>query len=110
MRRHPAYAFEVLSPIAYLRQALDIPYCHHERWDGTGYPRGLKGEQIPLAARIFSLADIWDALHSDRRYHSAWPEQQIREYIRSLSGTQFDPRVVEVFLNMETVVTDHARA
>jgi len=110
MRRHPAYAFEVLSPIAYLRQALDIPYCHHERWDGTGYPRGLKGDQIPLAARIFSLADIWDALHSDRRYHSAWPEQQIREYIRSLSGTQFDPRVVEIFLNMETVVTDHARA
>jgi PAS domain S-box-containing protein len=110
MRRHPAYAFEVLSPIAYLRQALDIPYCHHERWDGTGYPRGLKGEQIPLAARIFSLADIWDALHSDRRYHSAWPEQQIREYIRSLSGTQFDPRVVEAFLNMEPVATEHARA
>jgi response regulator RpfG family c-di-GMP phosphodiesterase len=108
MRRHPAYAFEVLSPIAYLRQALDIPYCHHERWDGTGYPRGLKGEQIPLAARIFSLADIWDALHSDRRYHSAWPEQQIREYIRSLSGTQFDPRVVEAFLNMEPVFSDHA--
>jgi PAS domain S-box-containing protein len=110
MRRHPAYAFEVLSPIAYLRQALEIPYCHHERWDGTGYPRGLKGEQIPLAARIFSLADIWDALHSERRYHSAWPEQQIREYIRSLSGTQFDPRVVEAFLNMEPVATEHARA
>jgi PAS domain S-box-containing protein/putative nucleotidyltransferase with HDIG domain len=108
MRRHPAYAFEVLSPIAYLRQALDIPYCHHERWDGTGYPRGLKGEQIPLAARIFSLADIWDALHSDRRYHSAWPEQKITEYIRSLSGTQFDPRVVEAFLDMEPVFANHA--
>jgi putative nucleotidyltransferase with HDIG domain len=106
MRRHPSYAFEVLSPIAYLRQALDIPYCHHEHWDGTGYPRGLKGEEIPLAARIFSLADIWDALHSDRRYHSAWPEQKIREYIRSLSGTQFDPQVVEAFLNMEPAITD----
>jgi PAS domain S-box-containing protein len=101
MRRHPVSAFEMLSPIAYLRPALDIPYCHHERWDGTGYPRGLKGEQIPLAARIFSLADIWDALNSDRRYHAAWPHEQIREYIRSLAGTQFDPQVVEVFLNME---------
>ncbi len=106
MRRHPVYAFEVLSPIAYLRPALDIPYCHHERWDGTGYPRGLKGEQIPLAARIFSLADIWDALNSDRRYHTAWPEQQIKEYIRSLAGTQFDPRVVEVFLNMNPTFTE----
>ena len=74
MRRHPVSAFEMLYPISYLRPALDIPYCHHERWDGTGYPRGLKGEQIPLASRIFSLADIWDALNSERRYHPAWPE------------------------------------
>jgi PAS domain S-box-containing protein len=105
MRRHPVHAFEVLFPISYLRPALDIPYCHHERWDGTGYPRGLKGEQIPLAARIFALADIWDALTSERRYHPAWPENQIREYIRSLAGTQFDPRVVEAFLNMEPTFT-----
>jgi PAS domain S-box-containing protein/putative nucleotidyltransferase with HDIG domain len=101
MRRHPVYAYELLSPIAYLRQALDIPYCHHERWDGTGYPRGLKGEQIPLAARIFALADTWDALISERRYHSAWSEERVLEHIRSLVGSQFDPNVVEVFLSME---------
>lgn len=101
MRRHPVYAYELLSPIAYLRQALDIPYCHHERWDGTGYPRGLKGEQIPLAARIFALADTWDALITERRYHSAWSEDRVVEHIRSLVGSQFDPNVVEVFLNME---------
>ncbi len=101
MRRHPLYAYELLSPIGYLKPALDIPYCHHERWDGTGYPRGLKGEEIPLAARIFSLADIWDALTTERRYHAAWPEDRIREYIRSLAGTQFDPKVVEVFLGLE---------
>jgi len=101
MRRHPVYAYELLSPITYLRQALDIPYCHHERWDGTGYPRGLKGEQIPLAARIFALADTWDALISERRYHSAWSEDRVLEHIRSLTGSQFDPNVVDVFLNME---------
>jgi len=101
MRRHPAYAFELLSPISYLRPALDIPYCHHERWDGAGYPRGLKGEHIPLAARIFALADTWDALYSERRYHPAWPEDRVREHIRSLAGTQLDPKVVEVFLDME---------
>ncbi len=101
MRRHPVYAYELLSPISYLRPALDIPYCHHERWDGTGYPRGLKGDNIPLAARIFALADTWDALYSERRYHPAWPEDRVREHIRSLAGTQLDPKVVEVFLDME---------
>ncbi len=101
MRRHPDYAYELLSPIPYLKPALDIPLCHHERWDGNGYPRGLKGEQIPLAARIFALADTWDALNSERRYHPAWPEDRVREHIRSLAGTQFDPGVVEVFLRME---------
>ena len=106
MRRHPAYAFELLSPIAYLRPALDIPYCHHERWDGTGYPRGLKGEQIPLAARIFALADTWDALYSERRYHPAWPEDRVREHVRSLAGTQLDPKVVEVFLSMEQMLKE----
>ncbi len=101
MRRHPVYAFELLSPITYLRPALDIPYCHHERWDGTGYPRGLNGEQIPIAARIFALADTWDALYSERRYHPAWPEDRVREHIRSLAGTQLDPKIVTVFLGME---------
>lgn len=98
MRRHPAFAFDLLSPIHYLRPALDIPYCHHERWDGTGYPRGLKGEQIPLAARIFSIADNWDALISARRYREAWPQEKVAQHIRSLAGTQFDPNLVDIFL------------
>jgi putative nucleotidyltransferase with HDIG domain len=99
MRKHPVYAYELLSPIAYLTPALDIPYCHHEKWDGTGYPRGLQGEQIPLAARLFAVIDVWDALRSDRPYRKAWPEAQVLAHIRSLSGTHFDPKVVEVFLS-----------
>ena len=98
MQKHPIYTFEILMPIAYLRPALDIPYCHHEKWDGTGYPRGLKGEQIPLAARIFALADTWDALISERRYRGAWPREKVVEYIRSRSGTHFDPSLMELFL------------
>ncbi len=105
MRRHPTYAYELLSPIAYLRPALDIPYRHHEKWDGTGYPDGLKGEQIPLAARIFAVADVWDALRSDRPYRAAWPNAEVLAYIRARVGTHFDPRVVEVFLR-ETKETD----
>ncbi|MBI4787799.1 MAG: GAF domain-containing protein [Chloroflexi bacterium] len=101
MRRHPTYAFELLSPIAYLRPALDIPYCHHEKWDGTGYPRGLKGKQIPLAARVFAVVDVWDALRSDRPYRAAWQEVQVREHIQSLSGTHFEPSVAEQFLRMD---------
>jgi PAS domain S-box-containing protein len=101
MQRHPTYAYEMLSPIPYLRPALDIPYCHHERWDGAGYPRGLKGEEIPLAARIFAVVDVWDALRSDRPYRSAWPEEEVRTYIRQQAGKQFDPQVVEVFLSMD---------
>jgi PAS domain S-box-containing protein/putative nucleotidyltransferase with HDIG domain len=101
MRKHPVYAYELLSPITFLRPALDIPYCHHEKWDGTGYPRGLKGEQIPLSARIFAIVDVYDALRSDRPYRAAWSEQRVREHIKGLSGTHFDPRVVEAFLNME---------
>ena len=97
MRLHPVYSYDILQPIAYLRPALDIPYCHHENWDGSGYPRGIKGEQIPLAARIFSVVDVWDALRSDRPYHRAWTEERTKEYIGSLSGTQFDPEVVKVF-------------
>jgi HD-GYP domain-containing protein (c-di-GMP phosphodiesterase class II) len=104
MHRHPVFAFDMLSPVAYLRPALDIPYCHHEKWDGTGYPRGLKGEQIPIAARIFALADTWDALVSDRRYRKAWPRQKVAAHIRSLSGSHFDPDLVDLFLaNAEQV-------
>ena len=101
MRRHPVYAFELLSPIPFLRSALDIPYCHHERWDGTGYPRGLKGEEIPLAARVFSVIDVWDALRSDRPYRRGRPSDLVRSMIREGAGTQFDPRVVEVFLALD---------
>jgi putative nucleotidyltransferase with HDIG domain len=100
MRKHPLYANELLAPIAYLRTALDIPYCHHEKWDGTGYPRGLKGEQIPFSARVFAVVDVWDALRSDRPYRQAWPEEQVREHIRNLSGTHFEPRVVTAFLGL----------
>lgn len=100
MQKHPKYAFDMLSPIAYLRPALDIPYCHHEKWDGTGYPRGLKEEQIPLAARIFALADTWDALISERRYHEAWSRAKVFEHIRSRSGTHFDPQLIELFLEV----------
>ena len=102
MRRHPRLAFEMLQPIAYLRPALDIPYCHHEHWDGSGYPRGLKGEQIPLAARIFALADVWDALHAaDRPYRTSISREETCDQIRSLAGTQLDPAVVEAFLRTD---------
>ena len=97
MRRHPQLAYDMLAPVRYLRQALDIPYCHHEKWDGSGYPRGLKGEEIPLSARIFAIVDVWDALRSNRPYRSAWPEEKVRAYIHEQSGVSFDPRVVNVF-------------
>jgi len=100
MRKHPEYAYALLAPIDYLGPALDIPYCHHEKWDGSGYPRGLQGESIPLAARIFAVVDVWDAMRSDRPYRAAWPVDQAREHIRSLSGTHFEPRAVEAFLNV----------
>ncbi|MDR5696761.1 MAG: HD domain-containing phosphohydrolase [Armatimonadota bacterium] len=99
MRRHPVYAYEMLSPIAHLRPALDIPYAHHERWDGTGYPGGLRGPQIPLAARVFAVVDVWDALRSDRPYRRAWSDEMARAYIAQQAGRQFDPEVVRVFLN-----------
>jgi len=97
MRKHPVFAYEMLSPIKYLAPALDIPYCHHEKWDGTGYPRGLAGEQIPLAARIFAIADVWDALLSDRPYRRKWSKEDTRAYIQENSGTHFDPKIVEIF-------------
>jgi PAS domain S-box-containing protein len=100
MRLHPIYASQLLAPIAYLQPALEIPFSHHERWDGTGYPQGLKGEAIPLAARIFAIVDVWDALISDRPYQKAWEEQKIRDYIHELSGKQLDPTVVKAFFEM----------
>jgi len=100
MRQHPQFGYEMISPIAYLKPALDIPYCHHEKWDGTGYPRGLKGEQIPLAARLFALVDVWDALTSDRPYRAAWSKEEVTEHIQSLSGTHFEPKAVELFLKV----------
>jgi PAS domain S-box-containing protein len=98
MRKHPRYAYELLSPILYLRPVLEIPYSHHEKWDGSGYPQGLKGEQIPLAARIFAVVDVWQALTSDRPYRPAWTREEALEYIRTQSGQHFDPQVAEAFL------------
>ncbi len=98
MKEHPGYAFNWLSSIDFLRPAMEIPYSHHEKWDGSGYPRGLQGEQIPLSARIFSVVDVWDALTSDRPYRKAWSKEKAVDHIQKQSGEHFDPRVVEVFL------------
>lgn len=100
MRKHPDYAYEMLSSIEYLRPALDIPYCHHEKWDGSGYPRGLKGEEIPFSARLFAVVDVWDALRSDRPYRKGWSEAKAREYILEQRGIHFDPAVVDTFMRM----------
>jgi HD-GYP domain-containing protein (c-di-GMP phosphodiesterase class II) len=98
MRRHPQYAYQMLSPISYLNQALIIPYYHHERWDGSGYPHGLKGEEIPLFARLFAVVDVWDALSSDRPYRKRLPPKDVIEYLQQESGKLFDPNIVEKFL------------
>ena len=100
MHQHPKFAYEMLSSVEYLRDALEIPYFHHEKWDGTGYPQGLKGEQIPIAARIFAVADVWDALTSNRPYRPAWSREEALSYICEQSGKHFDPRVVEVFFKV----------
>jgi putative nucleotidyltransferase with HDIG domain len=98
MKKHPELAYAMLAPIRQLREALEIPWCHHEKWDGSGYPRALKGEQIPLAARIFAIVDVWDALTSDRPYRTAWSVRKALDYIRDQAGTHFDPAVVKVCL------------
>ncbi len=98
MHKHPQYAYDMLAPISFLRPALAIPYCHHEKWDGSGYPRGLKGIEIPLSARIFALVDVWDALRSDRPYRPGWSTNEVLEYIRVNAGTHFDPQVVRLFI------------
>ena len=100
MHQHPKYAYDMIQPIEYLRPALDIPYCHHEKWDGSGYPRGLKGNDIPLPARIFAIIDVWDALTSDRPYRPAWDRKKVLEYIKNQSGKHFDPHVVDQFIKM----------
>lgn len=98
MRQHPIYAYEWLSPIAFLRPALEIPYSHHEKWDGSGYPRGLKGEEIPIAARLFAIIDVWDALTSDRPYRPATEFEEAFQYVLSQSGKHFDPQIVDLFI------------
>jgi len=100
MRKHPKYAYDMLAPIAFLRRALEIPAYHHEKWDGSGYPNGMEGEAIPLAARIFSVVDIWDAIRSDRPYRPAWTKEKALDHIKSLSGSHLDPKVVAAFLEM----------
>jgi HD-GYP domain-containing protein (c-di-GMP phosphodiesterase class II) len=100
MKKHPIFAYEMLFPIRYLRLALDIPYCHHEKWDGSGYPRGLKGNQIPVTARIFAVVDVWDAVTSERPYRPAWTKSDALNYIQTSSGTHFDPQVVNLFLEI----------
>jgi PAS domain S-box-containing protein/putative nucleotidyltransferase with HDIG domain len=100
MKKHPVYAFEMLSKIDYLQKAVDIPYCHHERFDGSGYPRGLRGKEIPLPARFFAVADVWDALTSERPYRKAWSQEDALAHIRAQSGKHFDPQAVELFFEV----------
>jgi HD-GYP domain-containing protein (c-di-GMP phosphodiesterase class II) len=98
MRKHPQIGRDLMEQVDFLRTATDIPYAHHERWDGAGYPRGLRGEDIPLAARIFSIVDVWDALSFPRVYKPAWPEQEVLAYLREVAGSQLDPQLVKLFL------------
>jgi len=98
VRKHPDYAYDLIYPVEYLRPCLPIPYSHHEKWDGTGYPQRLHGKEIPLPARLFAVVDVWETLSSDRVYREAWPEEKLMDYIQQQSGTHFDPEVVELFM------------
>jgi HD-GYP domain-containing protein (c-di-GMP phosphodiesterase class II) len=100
MKQHPVYAYNFLSTISFIGDIVDIPFCHHERWDGTGYPKGLQGEAIPLAARIFAIVDVWDALTTDRCYRPAWSVENVINYIHEQSGLMFDPNLVPIFFNI----------
>jgi putative two-component system response regulator len=102
MRRHTTYAYEWLSPIDFLKKAVDIPYYHHEKWDGSGYPHGLRGEEIPFSARMFAIIDVWDALCSERPYHLPMPEPEVLIYIKNQEGKHFDPSLVDVFISLRT--------
>ncbi|MBK9926890.1 MAG: HD-GYP domain-containing protein [Anaerolineales bacterium] len=99
IRKHPVYAYDLVYPIEYLRNCLSIPYSHHEKWDGTGYPQGLRGEDIPLPARLFAVVDVWETLSFDRVYRKAWPHEKIMDYIQQQSGCHFDPKVVSLFFH-----------
>lgn len=103
IRNHPRYAYDLLFPLSYLRPYLTIPFHHHEKWDGSGYPQGLKGEQIPLAARLFAVVDVWDSLSSDQVFRRAWPHEKVMEFIQRQAGAHFDPMAVKLFL---TVISD----
>jgi len=103
IQQHPQYAFNMLKHIDYLQAALEIPYCHHEKWDGTGYPRGLRGEEIPISARLFAIVDVYDALVSDRPYRKALPREEVIDYLKSQSGSHFDANVVALFLSVLTL-------
>jgi putative nucleotidyltransferase with HDIG domain len=98
MKKHPQYAYEMLRPISFLQPAIDIPYCHHEKWDGTGYPRGLKDAKIPMPARIFSIVDVWDALSHKRYYRDAWPQKKVASYLLEEGGKSFSPEMVQAFV------------
>jgi HD-GYP domain-containing protein (c-di-GMP phosphodiesterase class II) len=100
VEKHPDTAYELLKSISFLEKALEIPHHHHEKWDGSGYPRGLKGTEIPLPARIFAVVDVWDALTTDRPYREAWSRERVRQYLADESGKHFDPKVVEIFLQL----------
>jgi len=98
MRKHPQFAYDLLYPITYLRGALDIPFCHHEKRDGSGYPCSLKGEEIPLAARILAITDVYDAITSDRPYRKGWSKKETLKYIVKQAGKHFDPLITEIFI------------
>jgi HD-GYP domain-containing protein (c-di-GMP phosphodiesterase class II) len=105
VHKHPDYAYDLLYPVEYLRDCLSIPYSHHEKWDGTGYPQGLKGEQIPLHARLFAIIDVWNRLSSNRVNRKAWHQSKVMEYIQQQSGVHFDPKVVELFFHSNKSLT-----
>jgi putative two-component system response regulator len=109
MERHPDMAHDMLRPIDYLRPALDIPYCHHEKWDGSGYPRGLRGEEIPWSARLFAVVDVWDALSSDRPYRAGWSSLDVNDYLWKQRDTHFDARTVDLFLAHPEIAGDELR-
>ncbi|NMB53834.1 MAG: HD-GYP domain-containing protein, partial [Leptolinea sp.] len=100
MRKHPIFAYQLLKEIPFLKNAYEIPYYHHERWNGSGYPHGLKGEDIPLSARIFAVVDVWDALSNDRPYRKAWKPEEVKKYIEDNKEIQFDPQIVETFFKL----------
>ncbi|MFK2931431.1 HD-GYP domain-containing protein [Dyella agri] len=110
MRKHPRIGHELLQQVDFLRGSSEVPYSHHERWDGGGYPQGLCGEEIPLGARIFSVIDVWDALITERVYKPAWPETRVLEYLREIAGSQLDPRLVELFLKHYAMLKQLAAA